>query len=272
MTISRIFCASLVCAGLTLGSSARANPRPLPFTYQHEQLSEGDAELEQFVDFTPVRATSLPSGEPGWYGLTQFQTEFEYGITARLELGLYFTWAPSSSSGFMDVPRPSAGNGLKQRLRFQPVATGEWPIDVSFYGEVSENEREVELEAKVILQRRLGRLRAIANLTGERELYFDGRREIVLAPSAGLTFEPTAAIQPGFEWWMKAEYPERNAPSPRPFGLGPHHYLGPVLLLNFGRLWWSTGAYLRVSDFGHTLVPGEPFGKLWVRSMVGFGL
>jgi hypothetical protein len=272
MTISRIFAAALSCAGFTASASALANPRPLPFTYQHEQLAEGDAELEQFVDYTPVRALALPSGKLAWYGLTQFQTEFEYGLTPRLELGLYFTWAPVSNNGFTEVPRPSAGNGLKQRLRLQPVATGEWPIDLAFYGEVSENEREVELEAKVILQRRLGRLRVVANLTGEREMYFDGRREIVLAPSAGLTFEPSAAIQPGFEWWMNAEYPEKDPPSPRPFALGPHHYLGPVLLLNLGRLWWSTGAYLRVSDFGHTLAPGESFGKVWIRSMVGFGL
>jgi hypothetical protein len=272
MSTSRIVFGSVLCALLSLGLDAHANPRPLPFTYQHEQLAEGDAELEQFVDYTPVRALSSTTGDPVWYGLTQFQTEFEVGLTPRLELGLYLTWAPASNNGFTEVPRPSAGNGLKQRLRFQPVATGEWPIDVSFYGEVSESEREIELEAKVIVQRRFDRLRAIANLTGEREFYFDGRREIVLAPSAGLTFEASAAVQPGFEWWMKGEYPEKDPPSPRPFGLGPHHYLGPVLMLNFGRLWWSNGVYLRVSDFGHTLQAGESFGKLWARSMVGFGL
>ena len=29
---------------------------------------------------------------------------------------------------------------------------------------------------------------------------------------------------------------------------------------------------LRVSDFGHTLAPGESFGKVWIRSVIGFGL
>lgn len=272
MSTSRFSWGSIACALFLLSVEASANPRPLPFTYQHEQLPEGDAELEEFVDFTPVRALSYPGGEPAWYGLTQFQTELEIGLTPRLELGLYLTWAPTSNSGFTEVPRPSLGNGLKQRLRVQPTATGEWPIDVSFYGEVSENEREIELELKVILQRRLGRLRVIANLTGEREFYFDGRREVVIAPSAGLTFEASAAVQAGVEWWMRAEYPEQNPPSPRPFGLGPHHYLGPTLLLNFGRVWWTNGVYLRVSDSGHTLAPGESFGALWSRSTLGFGL
>ena len=54
---------------------------------------------------------------------------------------------------------------MKQRLRYKLADTGVWPIDVSLYGELVENEREFELEAKVILQRRLGIARIMANVT-----------------------------------------------------------------------------------------------------------
>lgn len=251
---------------------AVANPRTLPFTYQHEQLTAGEAEVEQFVDMTPVRARDEATGDPAWYGLTQLQTEFEQGLSDRLELGLYVSFVPSAATGFTQVPRASEGTGIKQRLRFQLAPTGAWPIDLSLYGEVAENEREIELEGKIIVQRRIGPARLIANLTAEHEMYFDGRRDRVLAPSAGLTFETSASVQPGIEWWMDAEYPEKDPPAKRPFALGPHHYVGPALLLQFGRIWWTTGLYVRASDTRHTLQPGEGFGNVWARTIVGIGL
>jgi hypothetical protein len=253
--------------------SAWANPRPLPFTYPHEQLAEGATELEQFVDFAPVRATSAETGAKAWYGLTQFQTEFEHGITDRLELGLYITYQPTPSpSNFTGAPTGTQGNGFKQRLRYKLAETGAWPIDVSLYGELAENEHELEVEGKVILQRRFGAMRLMANLTAEQAFTFDGERDVVIAPSGGATFEVTPSIQPGIEWWMRSEYAETHVPEAREFELGPHQYVGPALLLQFGPLWWTNGVYLRVSDFGHVLQPGESFGNVWIRSVIGIGI
>ncbi|HET9933482.1 MAG TPA: hypothetical protein VFQ35_22410 [Polyangiaceae bacterium] len=268
----RPFVPLLASALALVAVRAEATPRPLPFTYQHEQLDAGEAELEQYADFTPVRARAAESADLRYYGLTQFQTEFEYGLTSRLELGLYLTYVPTTTNGFAEVPRATEGNGLKQRLRWQLAPTGEWPIDVALYGEVVENEREVELEAKVILQRRFDRLRLIANIVGEREFYYDGTHDLVFAPSAGVTFEASPRIQPGFEWWMRSEYPEENAPSPRPFSLGPHHYAGPTLMAFLGRTFVTTGAYVRLSDTSHTMALGEGFGRVWFRMLVGVGL
>jgi hypothetical protein len=268
----RSFALGLGCAVALVCGEASANPRPLPFTYQHEQLDAGESEIEQFADFTPVRAQQSQTGELVTYGLTQFQTEFEHGITSRLELGLYLTFVPVSTNGFVEVPRATEGNGLKQRLRYQLAPTGEWPIDVALYGEVVENEREIELEAKLILQRRIERLRLIANIVGEREFYYDGKHDLVFAPSAGLTYEASSRIQPGLEWWMRAEYPEENPPSPRPFALGPHHYAGPTLLVLLGRAFLTAGAYVRLSDTSHSLGLGEGFGSVWLRALVGVGL
>lgn len=263
---------ALAALAVAAAEPALANPRPLPFTYQHEQLPKGSTEVEQFVDFTPVRAVLSNSGKAAWYGLTQLQTEFEHGITDRLELGLYVTLVPSVSSGFDRIPRADGGNGLKQRLRYQLAPTGEWPIDVSVYGELAENERELELEGKVILQRRFGLLRLIANATVEQEFYYNGERDLILAPSAGITYEASPAVQPGIEWWMRGEYPEKHPPSPRPFELGPHQYVGPVVLLQFGSLWWTTGLYIRASRTRHTLEPEvNSYGAFWARTIIGLG-
>lgn len=254
---------------------ARANPRPLPFTYQSESLPEGTGEIEQFLDFVPIRALSA-GGKPIWYNATQLQTEVEYGLTDRLELALYFTFVPNPGDSVVAAPPLPEGNGSKQRVRYRFADPGAWPVDVAIYGELAENEREVELEAKVILQRRIGRLRLITNLWAEREFYFDGTREWVLNPTLGATYELRPRLHVGLEGWLRSEYPD-NFTGPRPFNLGPQIYLGPAFMLNFGRVWWTTGAYLRLNDFDRTVVApappvqGDAYGHVWVRTVVGIG-
>ncbi len=227
-------------------------------------------EVEQYVDLTPTKALSATAGKAVWYAATQMQTEFEYGITNRLELGLYVTFVPQPGDNLASTPVMTEGNGIKQRLKLRLADEGSWPIDISLYGEVSENEREIELEGKIILQKRLfDKLRIAANAWVEREFYYDGRAEWVVNPTAGVTYQATPIFHPGIEWWLRAELP--GGDGPRGFNLGPHQYLGPTVLLSFGKLWWSSGAYLRLTDATHTLVPGEAFGKVWVRTVVGFG-
>jgi hypothetical protein len=267
--------AALVAASfatmMVLASRAAANPRPLPFTYQSETLPAGAAEVEQFVDFVPVRAlSSTGGGDPVWYLGTQFTTEFEIGLTDRLELGLYVTYVPQPGDGFASVPRLPSGNGAKQRLRYRLADPGAWPVDVALYGEVAENEREIELEAKLILQRRIGPVRVITNLWAEHEFYFDGTREWVLNPTLGATAELSPRYHVGLEGWMRSEYPT-NAPATRVFNLGPHAFVGPTFLANFGRLWWTTGAYARVTDTDRSVMLGDQYGRFWVRTIIGLG-
>jgi len=160
--------ARLVLAILLAAPLANATPRTFPFTYNYETLPEGSAELELYGDITPVKALAASTGAPTFYGATQFQAELEYGLLDRLELGVYFTFVPRPGDSFTQVAAMTEGNGLKQRLRLRLAEAGEWPLDVAFYGEVVENDQEIELEAKVILQRRIGRVRLATNLWAER--------------------------------------------------------------------------------------------------------
>ena len=135
------------------------------------------------------------------------QMEFEIGLTDRLELGLYVTYVPQLGQDYyMTAPMPW-GNGAKQRLRYRLADPEAWPVDVALYGEVTENEREIELEAKIILQRRFGRVRVITNLWAEHEFYFDGRREWVFNPTLGATVELSPRYHLGAEGWVRASIP-----------------------------------------------------------------
>ena len=111
-----------------------------------------------------------------------------------------------------------------------------------------------------------------ANLSGETEVYYSHQRELVLNPSLGATYEMTPSVHVGLDSWLRGEYPRNPKPAMRTFGLGPAAYLGPAVMINFGRVWWAVGGYLRVTNVSHDLQSGEPYGPIYVRSMIGYDL
>ena len=89
----------------------------------------------------------------------------------------------------------------------------------------------------------------------------------MLNPTAGVVFEKWFNIQPGIEYWMRGELEGGK------FAVGPAHYVGPTAILQFGKIWWSTGAYVQVNHV-NTPTPvasaePTPFGPVWVRTIVG---
>jgi hypothetical protein len=250
---------------LLSGSVAKATPKPLPFSYGVDTNPKGQGEVEQYVDLVPVLAYD-PNGKQVQYLATQLQTEVEYGLTNRVELGLYVTLTPQAAG--YSVPTLIEGNGSKQRVRWRLADQGDWPIDVALYGELTENNNELELEAKVILERRFGHLRLLANAWVEYEFYFNGQREFVLNPTAGFTYQVSPHFSPGVEYWMRAELGPNFGHS---FNAGPHHYVGPTMRFVFGNFFWTTGLYMRASNIGYALTAGvDAYGPVWFRSLVGF--
>jgi hypothetical protein len=265
-------------AGIAWGGSARATPRPLPFTYTYDTLGEGETELENYVDLTPVKALSS-SGKPVWYTATQFQAEYEHGITDKLELGLYVAFQPTPD-GF--APGSTAtlteGTGFKERLKYRLAEEGEWPVDVALYGELVEYSTEFEIEAKIILSRRFGKFLVAANAWAEREFYYSvSQQDWVINPTVGVTYQITPAFHAGLEYWMRAEFPD-PAPNPRPFSVGPNNFVGPAFMFNFGSFWWATGVYGLVNDINRTVQPNsvtaanDDYGPIWVRTVIGVEL
>ncbi len=265
MARPRLTGVALAVAVAGFAAPARATPRPLPFTYIQETLPQGDAEVELFSDLVPQHLQDI-TGAPGWHLATQFQLEIEYGITNRLELGLYFTLAPVDLT-FPTAAPLSEADGVKQRLRWSLANPGQWPIDVGLYLELSENTREFEVEGKVILQRRVGPFRVAANAWAEREWEFSGESAWVLNPTAGAVFERWITFQPGVEYWMRGEIVNGS------FVQGPDHFLGPTALLQFGKIWWSTGVYAHINQLSQpSLESGAApaaYGPIWVRTIVG---
>src|SRR5258708_35757647 len=185
---------------VTATQSASANPRPLPYTYPYETLPAEGAEIEQYIDLTPLRAAGPGGGAPVWDQAYQLQTEFEYGITDRLELGLYMVFKN-------EVGGPLGFDGIKQRLRYRFADEGEWPVDVGVYGEGAEFHDELEVEQKLILSKRFDKIRVMANFWFEQSLeHYEGALEGTFRPVGGVTGEITPNFHGGAEYRGSARF------------------------------------------------------------------
>jgi len=263
---------------LALTAPAAANPRPLPFTYPYVTLPEGSLEVEQYVDLIPVRvARELADGT--LEGVTslraQLTTELEYAVTDRLEVGLYFAFRQGASA---DTPFLRF-QGLKQRARYRFAEVGEWPVDVGVYFEIAEFHDELEFEEKILLSRNFGAVTMVANLWVEQEYYFQtGETKHIYNPTIGGSYDVLPRLQIGAEYWARGRFdstatmtnemmtdtndsPTRTA-----------HYAGPTVLVQAEKAWLSVGAYARLDTLGDAPIVNDPYGKLWVRAIVGIDL
>ncbi|GAC1352313.1 MAG: hypothetical protein NVS3B20_08960 [Polyangiales bacterium] len=270
---TRLTCASAALCASLVTATASANPRPLPFSYPYETLPQGSAELEQYLDLTPIKKYNDDKSKRLFDTTYRLQTEFEYGITDRLELGLYLVfqqYAPAQGDPSLKF------DGTKQRLRYRIADEGTLPIDLAVYFEVTELHDEFELEEKLIAQKRFGNLKAIANLWVEQEWERGKRVAPLFNPTLGLAYQIDPKLSIGLEYWARGSFTGLeegvDPDSVEAFNHSTHHYAGPALMFNFGRLWWSTAAYLRLDRMSRNGEVGDQFGKVWVRSVVGIEL
>lgn len=268
----------LFAGGLSL--PALANPHPLPFSYPYQTLPQGDIEVEAITDVVPMRvAREAEDGTRDAVTALRFQLqgELELGVTDRLELGLYFAFRQGATSGTPAL----RFEGMKQRLRYRFAEEGDLPVDIGVYLEVAEFYNEIELEEKLLLSRRFGYLTAVANLWVEQEYYFQTEEtKLVYNPTLGFVYELSPSFMLGLEYWARGRFDDgggasedaaAGASATSGDATTGRHYLGPTFLLQSGEAWWSTGVYARLDHFGDRLSAEDPYGKVWVRTMIGMG-
>lgn len=258
-----------------LAASAAANPHANPFSYPYGTLPAGKLEVEQYMDLVPVRVErENPDGTlDGVISLRSvLTTELEFGITDRLELGWYFQFrqGASATTPFLRF------DGVKQRLHYRFAEAGQLPVDIGIYGELAEFHNEIEFEEKLLLARRLDRLYLVANLWVEQEWYFQtGDTKFIYNPTVGASYELSPKVIVGAEYWARGRFDNAaNATDPNNSDAptAAHHYLGPTLLLQTANVFLSLGVYARLDHLGTVQAVDDPYGKLWVRTIVGVEL
>jgi hypothetical protein len=268
-----------VCA--LASAEAGATPRPLPFTYPATTLPQGKLEVEQYLDFTPVRvAREDPDGTREVTSLRSvLQTELEYGFTDRLEGAFYFVFRQAASAASPSLQF----QGTKQRLRYELSERGVWPIDVGLYGEIAEFHNEIEFEEKILLSRRLGAFMVASNLWVEQEYYFQiPEWRFLYNPTLGGTYDLSANFVVGLEYWVRGRFdsPSANPAAAVPGAVSPssdipdgaRHYLGPTFMMQSDDVFLTLAAYARLDHPSQAAQVGDQWGKVWIRALIGVHL
>lgn len=264
-----------------LSATAGASPHPLPFTYPVDTLGRGQTELELYNDATPLRVYrdgTDPLKGRLWEPQFVLQTEFEYGLSDKVEIAFYqqFKGEPEDGGG-----QHFAFDGFKWRVRMQLFDPEELPIDIGLYFELETLHDELALEEKLLLQKRFDKLRLMANLWVEQEIErpFDSAPpgeddekeiEFIVNPTVGATYEITPVFHLGGEYWARGQLAPEGDGVER-VNHRVHHFIGPAIHMNWGSYWFTTGLYAHMNDMTKP-TPGEVYGPFWFRMLLGINL
>lgn len=154
-----------VGVALLVPVEARANERHFTYTYESAVLPEGAKELEVW--------STARIGKPDYFVRFDERLEFEAGVTDNLMTALYLNLtsiaADVGDERITDTEFAGVSSEWKLKLS-DPVADG---LGVALYGELTAAPTELEVEAKLILDKQIGNMLLAANLVLANETEFE---------------------------------------------------------------------------------------------------
>jgi hypothetical protein len=156
---------ALAVAVATVCSDANASQRRFTYTYESGVLTRGQVELEPWTTFR--------IGKEDYYSRIDQRVEFEVGLSNRLQTSFYLNMhgvtAQADSALDSEFSLDGISNEWKLKLK-DPVAD---PFGLALYFEWGASTEEVELEAKIIADKRAGNWLIAFNATIEPEWEFE---------------------------------------------------------------------------------------------------
>jgi hypothetical protein len=154
----------LILLGLILAISTYAQDRLFTYTYQSSVLNKGQRELESW--------NTLRMGREDYFARFDNRTECEIGLGKNLQTAFYLNLTSTTSTSIDNSNKTLSteneigfSNEWKLKL-LDPVAN---PLGAAIYGEVGIFSNEIELEGKVILDKKIGNLTIATNGVYEQE-------------------------------------------------------------------------------------------------------
>jgi hypothetical protein len=244
---------TVVAAGLAL-PSADAGQRRFAYSYETLTAPKGSIELENWVTW---KHTDLVGGDDK--DVYQFRHEIEFGVTDRLQLALYVAdWQYNEDDEEGHSARYS-GSGLEVIYNLTNPNTDF--LGSALYGEVIVGEDLVELEGKILLEKRFGNLDFVYNAVLEAEWEGNGLDEKTgeFQQTLGISYDITKSFSLGVEAVHEIEMPEwEEAESGR-------FFVGPNVSFRSGRFYgtlawlWQTTHVEDEPDFQPRLIVGFNF-------------
>lgn len=237
-------------SALTFAHDARADARRFAWNYTSTTAPKGNREYEQWVTWRTDRDT-----DP-LYDRVEFRHELEFGLTDRLQLGVYLTdWRYTRTRDGSDTAVRSTAAELIYNLS-DPATSA---LGVGLYGEVAIGAEKFALEAKLLLEKPLGPFVAVSNTVLEAEWEDEDWTEDVgvFEQTLGLSWGASPSLVIGAESVIEKEFPDWGA------GTETIAWAGPSASYRFPAFWVTTAPLWQVSD-----VASEP--NLTWRTLFGF--
>lgn len=186
----------------------KADERPFPYTYTTDVLKKNTRDFELHTNFRV--------GRENYYSRIENRFEYEVGVTDKLQAAFYVNFQNVTSEN-------SLLNTYETEFEFEGIST-EWIYQVSNkytsfmgfapYVELTLNTREVELETKLLFDKKLGKDFTLAlNLNAEYEWEYNPlpektEKELGLEILLGGSYQATNNFSFGFEARNHSEIPD----------------------------------------------------------------
>jgi hypothetical protein len=182
---------SLLCAGVagSMVASAHAGSRNFAYSYETTTMAKGAMELESIVTWK----TDTP--DDSQFQRFDIRHEFEYGVTDKLQLGLYFAdWRYEENS-------TEAGDADFRDMAVEAIYNltdpNTSPFGSALYGEIKGSDDFIEFEAKYLLQKNIGPWILIYNIGGAIEWehnYEDDEAELMQSIGVSYRLSPSWSV------------------------------------------------------------------------------
>ena len=201
---------------LAIAASAIAGERHFANVYETTTASKGSFELENWVTWETRR------GGGDNTNLWKFRHELEYGITDRLQLGVYVAnWTLAHDAMHRDSTRyGSASAELIYRMT-DPTTDA---LGSALYLEVEGGHDLFALEGKLLLQKNIGKFVLAWNGVLEAEWTGHGLNERVcnLGQTFGVSYEITPKFSAGAELVHEVSFDDWSKSGPNVLFAGPN--------------------------------------------------
>ena len=245
----------LLAVALTFSAlPLNAGQRRFSYLYETVTAPKGSLEFENWITW---KHRDDPRGED--FERFEFRHEFEIGVTDRLQLGLYVAdWQYDQDDSEGHQARYGQ-SGIEAIYNLSNPTTD--PLGSALYGEVLIGEEKVELEAKILFEKRFGPLTLVYNATLEAEWEGEEYHEETgeFQEALGVSYDLNKRFSFGAELLHEIEMPDWENTND---GLV---YAGPNASIRYGRVFatltglWQITNVQDEADFQARLIFGIDF-------------
>ena len=244
--------------GLTaslLPTTALANERHFTLSYETATLPAGAVEIEP--------QTTFRMGKDQYYLGIDHRLEFEFGITDRLMSALYLNFGSETARNGSNLDAVFASRGVSSEWKYKLSDSVADALGLALYLELTAAPTEYEVEAKLLMDKRVGQMHLVGNVIYEAGFEHKGywNTEHKIGASLGASYFLSDHLTVGLEAWAEGivEAEEDNGDKALQHGA---LFVGPVVGYASRGWWIAASATPQVVGFGKTVSESAGFRDL----------